>query len=96
MTETHERRISHDELKLLCFVCSECQAELTLDIENSKQRERFHPNNLLIECPFCRSEFSSDFARCIRLFIQWYQSVRAINQQFMFRIPISGTGAPQP
>lgn len=89
MTEIQERRISHTELTLLSFKCRTCEAELTFDTKNPKQRPRVtHSLADTLRCPMCEGEFSPHLQGALRDYESWMNKLAAAKQEIVFRLPV--------
>jgi hypothetical protein len=73
MTEEHELRIPFKDLTKVVLECSNCSAELTIDISNTKQRTMSSGQRKT--CPACNHAFDSMSERAFDHIFKWYDCV---------------------
>ncbi len=85
MTEALERRISHKELRIISFRCSNCEGEVRVDLDNETQRERImHSNSGPLSCQFCKQAFDSNFMKSFEGLRSFFDCLRWCNGEVDF------------
>src|SRR6266702_6373557 len=84
MTEQHELRIPHDDLKYISLEC-QCGAKITIDLS----REECLKKNWLagpLNCVVCTMPFDSQVKAGLMNYIEWYKQIGTSGQKVFFRV----------
>jgi hypothetical protein len=87
MTETHERRITYEELRYVLIACQTCAAEICVDLENEYPAASLSgATTPTPQCSICGTRFNVAVAAAVHGFFQWAWALRAAGQSVAFRI----------
>lgn len=93
VTEITERRVKHDEIKAVSFVCDndKCRAEIVIDLSNEVQVDRFRvvpkSESRSFVCPFCDEQVGLPLRLAINGYRDFLYYLSLVKQPAVFRIP---------
>lgn len=91
MTDTHELRISHMDLRIMAIGCLNCGGEVVGNFADSRQGRLGHPDTGL-SCAVCHSKFDEKTKEALVQFRRFIAAAGEAESVITFRVPMLDQG----